>query len=79
MYSPSVHGIFQARVLEWGAIAFSSRPLGWYKLEKWQITSVGKNVEKLECSHTAGETLKWCSCFGNQCRSSSNVKLRITM
>ena len=23
----SVHGIFQARVLEWGAIAFSSKPL----------------------------------------------------
>ena len=28
-YSPpgsSIHGIFQARVLEWGAIAFSIRP-----------------------------------------------------
>ena len=24
----SVHGIFQARVLEWGAIAFSRAPLG---------------------------------------------------
>ena len=24
----SVHGIFQARVLEWGAIAFSSSPQG---------------------------------------------------
>ena len=24
----SVHGIFQARVLEWGAIAFSARPSG---------------------------------------------------
>ena len=24
----SVHGIFQARVLEWGAIAFSSKELG---------------------------------------------------
>ena len=23
---PSVHGIFQARVLEWGAIAFSENP-----------------------------------------------------
>ena len=23
---PSVHGIFQARVLEWGAIAFSKKP-----------------------------------------------------
>ena len=26
----SVHGIFQARVLEWGAIAFSAKPLGKY-------------------------------------------------
>ena len=25
----SVHGIFQARVLEWGAIAFSARILEW--------------------------------------------------
>ena len=25
--SPSIHGIFQARVLEWGAIAFSVLPL----------------------------------------------------
>ena len=25
----SIHGIFQARVLEWGAIAFSSREVRW--------------------------------------------------
>ena len=25
----SVHGIFQARVLEWGAIAFSVEEVGW--------------------------------------------------
>ena len=25
----SVHGIFQARVLEWGAIAFSPSPVRW--------------------------------------------------
>ena len=31
---PSVHGIFQARVLEWGAIAFSIDSLGISKL-KW--------------------------------------------
>ena len=30
--SPSVHGIFQARVLEWGVIAFS---LLWGKLVNW--------------------------------------------
>ena len=27
----SIHGIFQARVLEWGAIAFSVLSLGLYK------------------------------------------------
>ena len=26
----SIHGIFQARALEWGAIAFSAPPLGFY-------------------------------------------------
>ena len=31
----SVHGIFQARVLEWGAIAFSNKiPLEVYKYKK---------------------------------------------
>ena len=28
---PSIHGIFQARVLEWGAIAFSSSVLRLYQ------------------------------------------------
>ena len=28
----SIHGIFQARVLEWGAIAFSNSALGLRKL-----------------------------------------------
>jgi len=27
--SSSIHGIFQARVLEWGAIAFSERGIKW--------------------------------------------------
>ena len=31
----SIHGIFQARVLEWGAIAFSTSPfLGWSYSDK---------------------------------------------
>ena len=29
----SVHGIFQARVLEWGAIAFSTTKLYWFSNE----------------------------------------------
>ena len=28
----SVHGVFQARVLEWGAIAFSVRPDNWLQI-----------------------------------------------
>ena len=30
----SVHGIFQARILEWGAIAFSNKDLGQSKRKK---------------------------------------------
>ena len=33
----SVHGIFQARVLEWGAIAFSDRKTGTYKKKRYCI------------------------------------------
>ena len=29
----SIHGIFQARVLEWGAIAFSAHENGWPKYD----------------------------------------------
>ena len=39
----SVHGIFQARVLEWGAIAFSSDPLqlskSWQNHHIWEVCS----------------------------------------
>ena len=31
----SIHGIFQARVLEWGAIAFSAMDMSWSKL--WEL------------------------------------------
>ena len=33
----SIHGIFQAGVLEWGAIAFSQKGWGWYKLGVWDL------------------------------------------
>jgi len=29
----SIHGIFQARVLEWSAIAFSVKGYYWYKIQ----------------------------------------------
>ena len=31
----SIHGIFQARVLEWGAIAFSGVYITTYKIDSW--------------------------------------------
>ena len=31
----SVHGIFQARVLEWGAIAFSDFDAMWEEIYQW--------------------------------------------
>ena len=31
----SIHGIFQARVLEWGAIAFSNKRQ-WVKIKRWE-------------------------------------------
>ena len=34
----SVHGIFQARVLEWGAIAFSTEEISPGKVEKTDST-----------------------------------------
>ena len=41
----SVHGIFQARVLEWGAIAFSKNGLEWVNLTQMTIisTTMGRN------------------------------------
>ena len=47
----SIHGIFQARVLEWGAIAFSENGLEWVNLTQKTIVStiVGKNrLEEME-------------------------------
>ena len=42
----SVHGIFQARVLEWGAIAFSGyKGAGTTKL--WPLTQSASNKEEI--------------------------------
>ena len=62
----SVHGIFQARVLEWGAIAFSHiLILGTYKLEKQMVGKPMKRYslalimksEKAMAPHSS--TLAW--------------------
>ena len=49
-YSPpdsSVHGIFQARVLEWGAIAFSEDYEQPYRKNKNQMVQKHKNKPNL--------------------------------
>ena len=56
----SIHGIFQARVLEWGAIAFSGRACRWTQItfsysrtDCWKKNSVGLPggpVVKVLCS-----------------------------
>ena len=55
----SVHGIFQARVLEWGAIAFSILRLGYNKT--WQLPAVSDISHwkgGLEGGYHAVKTLK---------------------
>ena len=58
----SVHGSFQARVLEWGAIAFSIISTRVAIIKK-TVTNIGKDVEKCEESN---ENVKWYSRFGKQ-------------
>ena len=59
----SVHGIFQAKVLEWGAIAFSSyRPLEQLKIVRHSspqefYSLVDDTVEKAMAPHSS--TLAW--------------------
>ena len=51
----SVHGIFQARVLEWGAIAFSSEDPAKQKRNKVRIWIKDKIRSKLLTSQTEAE------------------------
>ena len=43
-----IHGIFQARVLEWGAIAFSENGLEWMNLIQMTIISITMGKSPLE-------------------------------
>ena len=55
----SAHGIFQARVLEWGAIAFShTLTIGRQKLEPWIIIEL--NVDAPDVFHCI---FSWCSIY----------------
>ena len=54
----SIHGIFQARVLEWGAIAFSAGPINSWKIDGGTIETVkdfiflgSKITADGDCSH----------------------------
>ena len=42
-----------------------------YNQKKRNITSVDKDVEKLDTGCIAGRDIKWCSCYGKQCGGSS--------
>ena len=72
----SAHGIFQARVLEWGAIAFSGTTLHQSKCLK--IANV-KDVEKREPSYTVGWNVSWYSHYGKQYGVPQKTKNRITI
>ena len=87
--SSSVHGIFQARVLEWGAIAFSDQPILspfkiWFSLLfLWVIyllnTSSARAVRsclpKLSGAHSA---LRSCSHYqGTGCPCSESIDLSV--
>ena len=54
----SIHGIFQARVLEWGAIALcvtcTRKAIIKKKKKRLIITNIDKDVEKLELSLLVG-------------------------
>ena len=49
----------------------TSHTLGWLKLKRQIITSVGKDAEKLEPSYIVGENVKWFGCFGKEFDNSS--------
>ena len=63
----SIHGIFQARVLEWGAIAFSDveaeSPILWPPDAKnwliWKDPDAGKDWRQEEKGTTKGEMVGW--------------------
>ena len=51
----SVHGIFQARVLEWGAIAFSERINGGGQLSWNRCADIPKVLNDALSAETAGK------------------------
>jgi len=67
----SVYGIFQARVQEWGAIAFSIR--------KSTNSKCWRRCEGKETSYIAGGSVNWCSNYREQYGASSRTLKIVTM
>ena len=61
----SIHGIFQARILEWGAIAFSTYPLQWLKLKDFLYQDMQK--------HETTGILMFCWLVFNCCQEFGNL------
>ena len=57
----SVHGIFQARVLEWGAVAFSNRPYSSHKIFSFSLKHIDDSVwwTFLNCSADIKTPTRW--------------------
>ena len=56
----SVHGIFQARVLEWGAIAFSDTHTAIYEINKDLLYSTGNYIQHFIINHNEKEYIRAC-------------------
>jgi len=59
----SIHGIFQARVLEWGAIAFSDKPsLGGDEKKfiwRWRVMMITYRVNVVYATELYTKLLQW--------------------
>ena len=56
----SIHGIFQARVLEWGAIAFSMMS---FRTDLFDLLAVQGTLKSLLQHHSLKASILWCSTF----------------
>ena len=56
----AVHGIFQARVLEWGAIAFSNTHTAIYEINKDLLYSTGNYIQHFIMNHNEKEYIHAC-------------------
>ena len=59
----SIHGIFQAGVLEWGVIAFSDQ-IEWPSSKSLQTINAEESVEKREPSYIVGKVANLYSHYG---------------